>query len=68
MNDDEAGRLQEKWNAKHGDKPCNHGRMVDYLIAQNGLSTGKLVCRECGTIYADPLQSLPDSSPPLTKL
>ena len=61
---DEAGRLQEAWKTKHGDKPCHHTRLVDHLLTQDGQSTGKLACRECGTIYLDPLKSLPDSPPP----
>ena len=64
MNDDEAGRLQKIWNAKHGDKSCRHGRVVDYHVAEDGHSTGKLVCRECGTIYPDPLKSFAGLSPP----
>jgi len=57
MNLDEAGRLQEAWKTKHGQKPCHHTRVIDSLIAQNGQSTGKLVCRECGAIFPNPRQN-----------
>jgi hypothetical protein len=64
MNLDEAGRLQEAWKRKHGDKPCHHTRVIDSLIAQDGQSTGKVGCQECGTIIPDPHKSSTDSSPP----
>ncbi len=64
MNLDEAGRLQEAWKTTHGDRPCNHTRIVDRLLTEDGQSTEKLACRECGAIHLDPLRSLPDSPPP----
>ena len=59
MNLDEAGRLQEVWKTKNGDKPCHHDRVIDSLIAQDGQSTEKVVCQECGAIFPDPPQNLP---------
>ncbi len=53
MNFDEAGRLQKAWKAKNGDLPCMHSRVVDHLNVPEGQSTGKLVCKECGTIFPD---------------
>ncbi len=64
MNLDEAGRLQDAWKTKHGDKLCHHTRIVDSLIAQDGQNTGNLVCRECGAIFPTLRNPLPDSSPP----
>lgn len=54
MNLDEAGRLQEAWKTKHGGKPCHHTRVIDSLITQDGKSTGKVGCHECGAIFPDP--------------
>ena len=54
MDLDEAGRLQEEWKKKYGDKPCQHTRVIDPLIAQDGQSTGKVGCHECGAIFPDP--------------
>jgi len=54
MDLDEAGRLQEEWKTKHGDKPCHHTRVIDSLITQDGQSTGKVGCHECGAIFPDP--------------
>ena len=54
MNLDEAGRLQKAWKTKHGDKPCHHTRVIDSLIAQDGKSTEKVGCEECGAIFPDP--------------
>jgi len=53
MNLDEAGRLQEAWKAKHGNKPCHHTRIIDSLVEQDGQPTGKVGCQECGTILPD---------------
>ena len=65
MNLDEAGRLQDAWKTKHGDKPCHHARVIDYLTPPpNDQYTGKIVCRECGAIFPDPGESLPDPSSP----
>lgn len=36
MNLDEAGRLQMAWETKHGDKPCHHTRVIDFLFEQDG--------------------------------
>ena len=58
MNYDEAGRLQESWKTKHGDKSCHHTRVIDSLITQDGRSTGKVGCQECGAIFPDPRQNL----------
>jgi hypothetical protein len=58
MTRDEAGRLQELWKAKYGDKPCSHGRLVDHLTSEKGSNTGESVCRECGAIFQDPLNKL----------
>ena len=57
MNLDEAGRLQKAWKTKHGDKPCHHTRVIDSLIAQDGKSTEKVGCEECGAIFPDPRQN-----------
>ena len=54
MNLDEAGRLQEVWKTKNGGKPCHHTRVIDSLITQDGQSTGKVGCHECGAIFPDP--------------
>ena len=62
---DEAGRLQEKWKATHGDQPCFHNRVVDSLTTSDGQKTEQFVCRECGTIYSGPLQSQSAISPQL---
>ncbi len=62
MNFDEAGRLQEAWKTKHEDECCRHTRVVDHLTTHNGEKTGKLVCRECGTIYPNPHAPTSDSS------
>ncbi len=51
MTQDEAGRLQELWKAKYGDKPCPHSRLVDSLIFETGSNMGKCVCLECGAIF-----------------
>ena len=59
MNLDEAGRLQEVWKTKNGDKPCHHDRVIDSLIAQDGQYTGKVGCQECGAIFPDPRQNPP---------
>jgi hypothetical protein len=61
---DEAGRLQEAWETHHGDKLCHHVRVIDSLTTQDGETSGKLVCRECGAILPAPLKAPPDSSPP----
>lgn len=61
MTQDEAGRLQELWKAKYGDKPCSHGRMVDSLTSENMTYTGFWVCRECGAIFQDPFRKLSSS-------
>lgn len=55
MTRDEAGRLQELWKARHGDKLCSHGRLVDPLTSEKGNTTGLCVCLECGAIFQDPL-------------
>ena len=66
---DEAGRLQEAWKAKYGEKVCKHERMVDYLISKKGKNTGYLVCEECGGAFLDPLKHLsPRKIQPLDKL
>jgi hypothetical protein len=57
MNLDEAGRLQEAWKTKHGGKPCHHTRLIDSLITQDGQSTEKVGCQECGAIFPDPRQN-----------
>jgi len=56
MNRDEAGRLQMAWKTKHGDKSCNHNRVIDSLFEQDGQSTGNVACHECGAIFPDPRQ------------
>ena len=61
---DEAGRLQEMWKAKYGNKLCHHTRVVDCLTGQDGQTTEKLVCRECGGIFLDPLKPRTGSSTP----
>ena len=58
MTQDEAGRLQELWKAKYGDKPCSHGRMVDCLTADNQTQVGYWVCQECGAVFQDPFEKL----------
>ena len=55
---DEAGRRQEIWKAKQGDKACKHMRMVDSLISKKGKNTGYLVCMECGEAFLDPLKQI----------
>ena len=54
MNLDEAGRLQAAWKTKYGDKPCHHTRVIDSLFEQDGASTEKVGCQECGAIFPDP--------------
>ena len=51
MTRDEAGRLQELWKAKYGDKPCSHSRIVDQLNSEEDQNTAQSVCRECGAIF-----------------
>ncbi len=58
MNLDEAGRRQEAWKTKHGNKICKHERMVDSLISSKGKNTGYLVCLECGEAFWDPLKKI----------
>ena len=58
MTRDEAGRLQELWKARYGDKPCSHGRLVDQLTSEKGNNMGMCVCLECGAIFPDPLTNL----------
>ncbi len=62
MNSNEAGRLQEAWKTKHGDKSCQHGRVVESFTTQDGQYTGKFACKECGAIYPDPPTAPTDSS------
>ncbi len=62
MNFDEAGRLQEAWKTKQGDKCCRHTQVVDHFSTPKGEKTGKLVYRECGTIYPNPHIPTSDSS------
>jgi len=54
MDFDEAGRLQEAWKTKYGDKPCHHTRIIDSLFEHDGQSTGKVGCQECGAIFPAP--------------
>ncbi|MDH5428435.1 MAG: hypothetical protein OEZ57_02595 [Nitrospirota bacterium] len=54
MNRDQAGRLQEVWKTKHGDKLCQHTRVIDSLFERNGQTTGNVGCHECGAIFPDP--------------
>ena len=58
MTRDEAGRLQELWKARYGDKPCSHGRLVDQLTSEKGHHTGMCVCLECGAIFQEPCNNL----------
>lgn len=30
---------------------CGHGRLVDEYRTTDGNETGKLICRECGTVF-----------------
>ena len=58
MTSDEAGRLQELWKAKYGDKACSHSRMVECLDSDKETQVGYCACRECGAIFPDPLTKL----------
>ena len=58
MTRDEAGRLQELWKAKYGDKACSHGRLVNQLTTEKGKKGEWCVCMECGAIFPNPLNNL----------
>lgn len=33
---------------------CTHGRLVDYVLTNEGTKTGQLVCVECAAVFPDP--------------
>ena len=35
-------------------KPCAHGRLIDAILNEHGIPTGKARCLECGTVIDDP--------------
>ncbi len=35
------------------DEECHHGRVVDYVLANDGTRTGQLYCLECGQLLLD---------------
>jgi len=37
---------------------CTHERMIDSILSEQGTSTGKACCLECGTVIDDPHHSL----------
>ncbi|MCE3225082.1 MAG: hypothetical protein K0S58_3262 [Nitrospira sp.] len=38
---------------------CRHKRLVDRVLSDNGMETGKVRCLECGAIIADHVASTP---------
>ncbi|GIW54610.1 MAG: hypothetical protein KatS3mg082_1014 [Nitrospiraceae bacterium] len=37
--------------ARKAPQQCGHGRLVDEYRTPDGNDTGKLICKECGTIF-----------------
>lgn len=48
MNPNKAGHVNE--GITSGEKTCAHQRMVDEHYNEQGKKTGFLVCRECGAV------------------
>ena len=37
-------------------RSCQHKRLVDYILSEDGQKTGNIICAECGAIFPDPVQ------------
>lgn len=58
MTTDNAGRIQETWNIKYGEKACLHSRIVGRLESKRKRNPAFVVCHECGVIFPDPHQQV----------
>lgn len=54
---DDAGRLQEKWRLKYGNRVCLHTQLFVYLKSENASNAGYCVCLLCGEVYRDSRKS-----------